>query len=1016
MGELRLNLLGQVGIFLDGKPVTGFKSSKAIAVLSYVALSEQPCARSTLAGLLWGDLPEANARMNLRQVLSNLRRLIGDHLTITRRAVAFNRDSRYWLDVEALETTLNNISATIEFEQAKEAVALYRGDFLEGLVVHQALAFEEWVAQQRNWQKELVINALSHLVEHYEAAGNEEAGIYFARRLLTLEPWQERTHRKLMRLLALSGQRSAALAQYHLCRQILVEELDVEPEPETTMLYEHLSQPQSHRTSQLPRQPTPFVGRQAELKQITGLLADPHCRLLTLVGPGGVGKTRLALEIAARQQVAFLAEVYFVPLGSVSASEFLISTLADKLAFPFYQGGDPKTQLLNYLRQKTVLLVLDNFEQLVESAPLLAEILAVAPRVKLLVTSQERLHLREEWVVPIQGLPVPAFNSIRETEEQIRAYEAVQLFLQCARRANPTLTFSRPVWPAVIEICHLVEGLPLGIELAATQLGSLACVEIATEIKRNLNLLAATWRDGPEKHRSLQAVFDYSWGLLSPAQQQAFCRLSVFRGSFDSHAARQIAGVSTAYLGTFVDKSLLRLCDSGRYEMHDLLRQYSVEKLGEAPEKTESLYEQYSGYYTVFLQRRDIANSADPKQNVEEISRDIDNIRAAWHRAANGQHIHHLSQGAAGLFGFYDIRGWFREGERLFGQAVENLRESNQSSMEADETRKIVLGQLLIRQGWFRWRLGHYPNSKKVLQEGLTILQQVKRDVHQDIILALGQLGLVAWYLGDYQTAKTNLEASLAKVGQNRDWTSLIPISFLGFVNLSLGDYVAAKQYQQLALSVARQTQERRSEAIQMICLGNILNAMGDYREAYQLIQVGLALCRELNDQFGTGVGLTYLGKNVYLQGDYQAARQHYQAGSKIFEEIDDRWGLALTLTGLGAATCALGEYAICSQHLYQALKIAVSCRLMPVAIATLVELARLLVKDNPGKPERLRAAEWLALARYHPAGTQETRDQADSLLLKLVPFLPPNEMSRVQVKGQGDDLKTIAAKILRQN
>ena len=326
----------------------------------------------------------------------------------------------------------------------------------------------------------------------------------------------------------------------------------------------------------LPPQTTPFVGRRVELAQIAHYLDRADCHLLTLIGVGGIGKTRLALQAAGQALGAFADGVYFVPLARISSPEFLVPAIMEAIDYPLSGKADPKRQLLNYLHQKEMLLVLDNFESLFSlpgdsdsGRDLLLEMVKGASKLKLLVTSRERLNLQAEWLLTLQGLPYPP----AETASGEETFEAVELFAQGAHRVRPDFALSAE-WPEVVRICRLLEGMPLGIELAAAWVSMMPCAEIARELSRGLDLLSTTLHDVPARHKSLEAVFDQSWQLLSEPERAVFKKLSVFQVGFDRRAAEQVAGASLPTLAALVNKSFLRVGSTGRYYMLEPLKQY----------------------------------------------------------------------------------------------------------------------------------------------------------------------------------------------------------------------------------------------------------------------------------------------------------------------------------------------------------------------------------------------------------------------------------------------------------
>jgi DNA-binding SARP family transcriptional activator len=424
-------------VTLDGEPVIGFESDKVRALLAYLAVEAgQPHRRQKLAGLFWSDLPEGSARNNLRVSLANLRRVIGDQarsgtreatppfLRITRQTIQLSPEADTWLDVTTLSQRLEARGRPQRvIRQLAEAVELYRGGFLEGLSLPDSAALVEWALLKREQLQRQVVAGLSRLAGWHERRGEYRQALPYARRQVSLEPWQEQGQRQVMRLLALTDQRNAALAQYQALRRTLATELGVEPEDETGALYRRICEGRDMQVlapgppHNLPASVAPFVGREKELDEIYTHLQDPGCRLLSVVGPAGSGKTRLALEAAAdllssavlsgieRDRASQLADgVFFVSLARLQSAEGITPAVADALGFTFRSGRDPRQQLHDYLHQKQMLLILDSFEHLLEGgAGWVIDVLRTAPKVQILVTSRSKLNLQAEQLFPVTG-------------------------------------------------------------------------------------------------------------------------------------------------------------------------------------------------------------------------------------------------------------------------------------------------------------------------------------------------------------------------------------------------------------------------------------------------------------------------------------------------------------------------------------------------------------------------------------------------------------------------------------
>lgn len=599
MAQLILSCLGSFRITLGGRPVNGFESNKVRALLAYLAIeSDRPHSRDALVGLLWPDQLEKTAHAALSQALSNLRRTIGDmraqspFLTILRDSIQFNVESDHRLDVAEFIVLLRRCrqhahrhpqSCCSCMERLQAAADSYRGDLLEDLSPHGSPGFDEWVMMKRERLRRLALEVLFDLAECQNRHRSYEQAYQLAMRQIELDPWREEAYRQAMQALALRGERNAALAQYHSVRLVLERDLGIAPTAETTALYKQIKDeslapnraPPPGNPSWLPTLTTRLVGREAELVYVIDRLEEPNCRLLTLTGPGGVGKTHLAIEAASRCIGSFAHGVCFISATELRSMECLVSAIAEAVGLLFSGSARPVAQLLHHLHEKDMLLVVDGFDHLVPVAGPLITILQKAPRLVLLVTSCERLGLPAEWVIEVAELPYPCGNPI----QPIETYDAVKLFLQRASMVQPDFWLSPHNAPYVACICKLVEGLPLAMELAAAKLSAFSCKDIADEIERDLGFLSEEPRDATLSPRSMMSVFDRLWDRLSADERGAVWQLSDFRNGFSKNEAERMAGVSTLVLAKLVNKSLVRKLTGGRYKMYEFIRRYARERL-----------------------------------------------------------------------------------------------------------------------------------------------------------------------------------------------------------------------------------------------------------------------------------------------------------------------------------------------------------------------------------------------------------------------------------------------------
>jgi predicted ATPase len=719
--------------------------------------------------------------------------------------------------------------------------------------------------------------------------------------MVQLDDLSEAGNQHVMQLLALMDRRGEAMAQYDAFWHSLAVQMGAEPGIETKALYQHLCDEEMGASLwHLPASLTPIVGRRHELDDLWGLLRNPRVRLICIQGPGGSGKTRLALEAASRLRYSFRDGVHFVSLSALGAGSSLLAAVAERLGFTFREGSDPKRQLLDYMRNKKVLLVLDSFETVVESAGLIAELLSASQGSKALVTSRVRLNLSGERVYPLEGMRVPP----SDTEGQMRDYSSVELFMEAAQRVKPG--YEPGDLEGVTRICRLVEGMPLGLLLASTWVSDYSAYEIAEQISRSLDFLSVEWADLPERQRSLRATFEYSWKLLSPREQETLMSLAVFRNPFTAQAAKQVAEADPHLLHSLSGKSLLS-SSASFYHMHDLVRQYSLEKLAEAPdEKKDQVHHRHGVYFLEKAERWEkLIKGPQQSSTLKQADKEIDDVRDAWDWATQLRDIERLCHALEGLMLYYFLRYRFQEGDTVCRSAIKALRKGPR------EGRRLGLeGWLLAWRTHFCDLLGNVDFSRRFADECKHTLDEAGDtglDTRRGQALMWRERGYLAGSLNEQLDCFTYSAELFQSLGDT--WWQAVVMSWAGELVNRLGDRCRSKTLLEKAVLLSREAGEPRRLAYSLTMLAYHQLIFGPWEIGVKSMEEAASWYRSVGDLGSQANANLNLGMSLGWAGRYPEACLNVGVALELFNQLGDRYYVTYSTLGVGIAQMNSSRY-----------------------------------------------------------------------------------------------------------
>jgi predicted ATPase/DNA-binding SARP family transcriptional activator len=937
MAHLSLVICGSVQVILDERPVTTYKYTRTLALLVYLAVeADHPHRREALVALLWPELPESVARTNLRQILADLRKALGGataaqaFLHVTRETIQFNRASDHNLDLRTFHLLLDSCDAHVHrslttctacVRRMEQVVGLYRGDVLSQFPLPDSTTYEEWAALLREQAHQRVLAALAALTDYHMQRGEYAQVQAAARRQIALDPWREEAYRQLMRALALSGERSAALVQYATCRRILNEALGVEPEAETSALYEQIHagrlrppMPAAHGVVSMERRawlPTPLtacIGRADERAAIARWLTQEPCRLLTLVGPPGVGKTRLGLQAAADLAEAFPDGVYLVDLAPIHEPDLVVSAIAQAVGITEAAGQPLLASLQASLHDRQALLLLDNFEQILAAAPLVAQLLTACGWLRALVTSRAALRVRGEQILPVSPLGLPNQANDADLAALVNA-PAVALFVERTQAVQPNFAVSRANAANIAAICIRLDGLPLAIELAAARGALYGSATLLAHLDQRLTLLTDGTRDLPARQQTLRATIDWSYDLLGTSEQILFARLGVFVGGCTPEAIEAVCAADATHqdnldsLATLCAQSLLwyaeGAADAARFTMLETLREYALEKLGRDGQAS-AVRARHAAYFVALAERAEThIRGSDQQRWHERLETEHDNLRAAlmWSLSPAGD-IRLGIRIAVALRRFWQVRGHMAEGRRRL-----------EAFLAQPELSIVARADVLCELGYLAQWQGDNTVAPACWAESLA-LYRVAGD-QRGTAESLCGLGYTAIAHGDAATARAcflesqALFRALGKLARVA-WTCY----GLARTAENQGDLLAACAGYEQGLAVFREVGDTHGAGWMLINLGVVALYQGDDVRAEECFNQTMAIFQEMNDRRGLATAFGSLGALARLRDDAAQAEELYAESLARFRDLGDMRHSALVLEALSELTHWQGEHA----------------------------------------------------------------------------------------------------------